>query len=81
MKKNVKKMYSPGKLICAGTRQQHCLLGKVSHDVTQGVGEMHGVVHSRVVKLHVNGVVLLVIVAPHDADRVPHLGENLSTTT
>lgn len=71
----------PGQLICAGTGQQHRLLGEVSHDVPQRVGQVHGVVHSRVVKLHVHGVVQLVVVTSHDADRVPHLREKALVIT
>lgn len=67
----------PGELIRAGAGQQHGLLGKTGHGVTQRVGEVHGVMHSRVVKLHVDGVVLLVIVASHYSHRVPHLRHNL----
>lgn len=71
----------PGELIRAGAGQQHGLLGKISHGVTQRVGEVHGVMHGRVVKLHVDGVVLLVIVASHYSHRVPHLRHNLAVST
>lgn len=63
----------PGEVVGAWTGQQHGLLGKVGHGVTQGVGEVHGVVDGGVMKLHVDGVVLLVVVASHYPHRVPHL--------
>lgn len=66
----------PGKLICAGAGQQHGLLGNVSHGVTQRVGEMHGMVHSCVMKLNVDGVVLLIVVTSNYSHRVPHLRHN-----
>lgn len=65
----------PCKLISAGAGQQHGLLGNVSHCVARRVSKVHGVVYSCVVKLHVDGIVLLVIVASHCPDRVPHLRE------
>ena len=72
---------SPGELVRAGTGQQHGLLGKISHGVTQRVGEVHGVVDGGVVKLHVDGVVLLVVVAANDSHRVPHLRCNSAVSS
>lgn len=73
--------FLPCELIRAGAGQQHGLLGNIGHGVTQRVGKVHGVVDSRVVELHVDGVVLLVVVAPYDAHRVPHLRRNLAVST
>lgn len=71
----------PGKLICAGACQQHSLLGKICHGVTQHIGEVHGMVYCCVVKLHVDGIVLLIVVASYNSNWVPHLRENSAIIT
>lgn len=70
----------PCKLLCALTGQQDGFSGEVSHGVAQGVGEVGGVVHRGVVELDVDGVVLLVVVAANDSDRIPHLAEGTTHT-
>lgn len=72
-------MKIPSELVGAFAGEQNGLLGEIGHAVLERVREVHGVMDSRVMELHVDGVVLFVVVAAHDTHRVPDLRTHTTT--